>query len=105
MANIGCGKSVLAGYLQEHLIAEDSNAVLYRFQRSASNMQATPTSFASSLISHLLETSTGLSPGTPACEQHQKHTTQNPQNPQQNPFKMLWSIVTSLLKMSRPHVY
>src|SRR3569833_1886573 len=105
MANIGCGKSVLAGYLQEHLIAEDSNAVLYRFQRSASNMQATPTSFASSLISHLLETSTGLSPGTPACDQLQILATRFPLGPQHCPFKMLWSIVTSLLKMSRPHVY
>lgn len=95
----GCGKSVMAGYLQEHLTVEGSNTLFYRFQRSASTTQSTPTSFASSLISQLLEKSTGLSPGTGAYHQLQNFATQCPLGPQQCAFKMVWAVAASLLKM------
>ncbi|KAH8688945.1 hypothetical protein GQ44DRAFT_833163 [Phaeosphaeriaceae sp. PMI808] len=96
----GCGKSVMAGYLQEHLTAEGFSTLFYRFQRSASTTQSTPTSFASSLISQLLKKSTGLPPGTGAYDQLQNLATLFPLGPQHCAFKMLWAVAASLLKMS-----
>ncbi|RYP45747.1 hypothetical protein DL768_007955 [Monosporascus sp. mg162] len=96
----GCGKSVMAGYLQEHLTAEGFSTLFYRFQRSASTTQSTPTSFASSLISQLLEKSTGLSAGTGAYDQLQNLATRFPLGPQYCAFKMLWAVAASLFKTS-----
>ncbi|KAF4625609.1 hypothetical protein G7Y89_g12557 [Cudoniella acicularis] len=95
----GCGKSVMAGYLQEHLTAEGSNTLFYRFQRSASTTQSTPTSFASSLISQLLERSAGLPSVTGAYHQLKNLATQCHLGPQQCAIKTIWAVAASLLKM------
>ncbi|KAF2967452.1 hypothetical protein GQX73_g6100 [Xylaria multiplex] len=96
----GCGKSVMAGYLQEHLSAGDSKTLFYRFQRSASATQSTPTTFASSLIYQLL----GKWPRPPLAtgpyDQLQNLATQFPLGPQNCPFKMVWAVAASLLQVS-----
>ncbi len=94
----GCGKSVMAGYLREQLVAKGSSTLFYRFERSASTAQSTPTSFASSLISQLLR-SARLSPDNGAFHHLDDLATLYPLGPQHCSFKTVWDVAACLLKM------
>ncbi|KAK3939165.1 hypothetical protein QBC46DRAFT_316249 [Diplogelasinospora grovesii] len=100
----GVGKSVMAGFLQEHLTAEGSNTVFYRFQRSTSAAQSNPTSFVSSLISQLLGMSAESFPVTGVLDQLQNLVTRFPPGPQHCPFKTIWAVAASLLQTSGSRV-
>ncbi|KAI1125325.1 hypothetical protein F5Y10DRAFT_11616 [Nemania abortiva] len=88
----------MAGYLQEHLTARGYNTLFYRFQRSASATQSTPTTFASSLISQLIERWTGPLRATGPYDRLQNLVTQFPLGPQSCPFKLIWAVVACLLR-------
>ncbi|KAI1746680.1 hypothetical protein F4782DRAFT_523801 [Xylaria castorea] len=98
--HLGCGKSVMAGYLQDHLAAGSSKTLFYRFQRSASVIQSTPTTFASSLIYQLLEHWTRPPLATGPFDQLQNLVSQFPLGSQHCPFKRIWAVAASLLQMS-----
>ncbi|KAK0707743.1 hypothetical protein B0H67DRAFT_588480 [Lasiosphaeris hirsuta] len=97
----GSGKSVLAGYLQELLVAEGSNTLFYRFQRSASTTLSTPTTFASSLIWQILANPKWRPSAAGVCQQLQYLAAQFPLGPQHCAFKTIWSVAVSLLKTCR----
>ncbi|KAI1170940.1 hypothetical protein F4777DRAFT_591564 [Nemania sp. FL0916] len=94
----GCGKSVMTGYLQEHLTTGESKTLLYRFQRSASSTQSTPVTFTTFLIYHLLENWTKPCLDNGIYDKLQRLRTQFPIGPQKCPFKALWAVAASLLQ-------
>lgn len=92
----------MAGYLQERLRGEGQKTLFYRFQRSASSAQSTPTSFSSSLISQLLDVSARIPMvNTSPYHQLQSLATQFPLGPQNCGFKMLWDLAVTIFKMLR----
>ncbi|KAK0652770.1 hypothetical protein B0T16DRAFT_406779 [Cercophora newfieldiana] len=94
----GSGKSVLAEYLHEQLVAGGPNTLLYRFQRSASATLSTPTSFASSLISQILASPGSHSLVAGVCQRLQDFASQFPQGPQYCSFKTIWEVAALLLR-------
>ncbi|KAK4168220.1 hypothetical protein QBC43DRAFT_201581 [Cladorrhinum sp. PSN259] len=96
----GSGKSVMAGYLEDHLTARGNNMLLsYRFQRSASNTQSTPTSFAGSLVYQLLAKSPAfvLNSSDTAIRELQALIARFPLGPQNCSFSTIWAVASSLL--------
>ncbi|KAL7624126.1 hypothetical protein AAE478_005683 [Parahypoxylon ruwenzoriense] len=94
----GSGKSVMAGYLREHLEAKDVRTLFYQFQRTASTTQSTPTTLASSLIFQLLGYLRDL-PSIAPFERLQQLATQFPLGPQHCSFDMIWTVMSSILSV------
>ena len=93
---LGCGKSVMAGYLQQHLGALGHKTLFYRFQRSALSSQSAPTAAAASLIFQLLATSTVV-PQADVVAELGLLTTRVPLGPPGCPFKAIWTVAESMM--------
>lgn len=86
----------MAGYIKEYLATNNDMTLFYQFQRTASDVQSTPTTFASSLILQLLGRATTL-PSSVPLEQLQNLASQCPLGPQSCSFNAIWNITSSLM--------
>ncbi|KAK4223968.1 hypothetical protein QBC38DRAFT_35086 [Podospora fimiseda] len=96
----GSGKSVMSGYLEDHLLARGHDMLFsYRFQRSASNTQSTPTRFAASLVYQLLSklSQTSIDARGTYIRDLQTLMARFPLGPQQCAFSAIWAVASSLL--------
>ncbi|KAI1088635.1 hypothetical protein F5B19DRAFT_470599 [Rostrohypoxylon terebratum] len=86
----------MASFLHKHLETEGRKTLVYRFQRSASDIGSTATVLAASIIDQLLESPT-VSHTSGIIVELDKLSTESSLGPQHCPFQVLWTIAKSLL--------
>ncbi|RTE73792.1 hypothetical protein BHE90_011776 [Fusarium euwallaceae] len=93
----GRGKSVMAGFLHEHLLAQGCRTMFHRFQHSAASAtHSTPTTAAASLIYQLLERSPTAETSS-AIGKLITLTSRFPMGPHRCTFEQLWGMVEVML--------